>query len=130
MGKTILLIDDNALFLSMMGRILEAAGYQILLAEDGAKGFSLFLERHPDLIMIDLLMPKVTGAQLIQQIRRHPQGQAVPVIMMTAMLGSHALIADALQKWGVNVFLPKESDFSVVLEKVAELIGPAAPPAK
>lgn len=126
MNKTILVVDDSDLFRSVMSKLLEAAGYRILLAPNGEYGFLVFKQMRPDLILMDLLMPAQTGAQLIQKIRQQPEGKTIPVIMMTGMLGSGTLAADAVNTWGVNAFFSKDADFSLVLQKIQELLNPKA----
>ncbi len=121
MAKTILVVDDDEIFRSMMGDVLRAAGYDVVLAEDGDRGYEIFVQKQPDLILLDLLMPGRTGARLVQSIRQHAKGKKVPVIMMTGMMGSDAFSLDAVQQWGVNAFLPKGADLPVVLRKIREL---------
>ena len=67
MGK-ILIIDDDAGMRRMIGRILEGAGYDVLIAEDGEVGLKLFDEHAPDLVITDLLMPGKDGLETIRQL--------------------------------------------------------------
>ena len=127
MSKTILLVDDDDLFRTSMGKILQAVGYRVVQANDGPIGYELFVKESPDLILMDLLMPQMTGARLVQKIRGHEKGKKVPVIMLTGVMAGGALAGDAQKEWGVDIYLSKEVEIETVLKKVEDFIGPGRP---
>ncbi len=80
--KTILIIEDETSIQNIIKAFLEDAGYLAVLAKDGMEGFSKFHECRPDLILLDLLLPKIDGLTLCKMIRKESQ---VPIIMLTAL---------------------------------------------
>ncbi len=78
----ILIIDDDSTILQLQKRILEEAGYDVILAADGVYGMELFEEKKPDLVLLDIDMPGPNGFQVLESIR---QKSSVPVIMVTGI---------------------------------------------
>jgi len=84
MTETILVVDDEAVNRELLKAILEEAGYEVALARDGATALALATAVPPDLILLDLRMPGLSGLEVCEQLKRDPATQAVPVIMVTA----------------------------------------------
>ena len=82
MGKTILVVEDERNIVDILTFNLVREGYQTLEALDGAEGLRLALERDPDLILLDLMLPKLDGFEVCRRLRE--QGRTTPVIMLTA----------------------------------------------
>lgn len=80
----ILVVDDETYILHVVGLKLANAGYDILTAADGEEGLSLALEHRPDLIITDYQMPYLTGFEMCQRLKQHPDTASTPVIMLTA----------------------------------------------
>jgi DNA-binding response OmpR family regulator len=80
--KSILVIDDDPHMLKLMEITLKREGYDVVLAIDGVVGISLLKETKPDLILLDIMMPKPDGFEVLERIRRESN---VPVIMLTAI---------------------------------------------
>jgi CheY-like chemotaxis protein len=87
---TILLVEDNELNRDMLSRRLARKGYDVLLAEDGAKGLSAATEGKPDLILMDMSLPMIDGWEVTRRLKAEPQTRAIPVIALTA----HAMSSD------------------------------------
>ncbi len=83
---TILVVDDTPEMRALMGEIL-GEEYHVLFARDGAEGLEVALEHHPDLIVSDVMMPKVDGQEFCRRIKADPQTAHVPFIMVTAKAG-------------------------------------------
>ncbi|MDY6937968.1 MAG: response regulator [Cyanobacteriota bacterium] len=81
-GK-ILVVDDAIEHLEVASGVLEAAGYEVMAAQDGDRALQLAIERPPDLILIDVCLPGTDGFQTCQQLKIHPETFAIPVIFMT-----------------------------------------------
>ena len=79
---TILVVDDEVTILQLLRDILEDEGYAVLMAKDGQEGFDLALEHHPNLILTDLMMPRMKGDALITQVMQDPD--PIPCILMSA----------------------------------------------
>lgn len=85
MAHTILIVDDDKMFSDMLSEILTAEGYSVYTAHDGAEGVVRAVEKHPDLIIMDLLMPRLSGSEAIQKLREDAWGSSVPVLLLTNM---------------------------------------------
>jgi len=81
---TLLVIDDEASVREYMKETLAPEGYHILLASNGSEGIRLAIEREPDLIILDLMMPGVTGFEVVNELRQHPTACDIPVVIFTA----------------------------------------------
>lgn len=101
---TILAVDDDSRFLATLSRNLELAGYHPLTASTGAEGLRLYLETHPDLVLLDLHMPDTSGVNILQAIRQHdPHAE---VILITGHSDNRDDLIPALQL-GISSFIPK-----------------------
>lgn len=85
MPKRVLVVDDDENTRRFLSVALEANGYDAVTAEDGDDGFRKVEEQKPDLILLDVMMPKKTGFVLFKQLRRKEEFKDIPVIMLTAV---------------------------------------------
>ncbi len=92
LGKRILLADDNADMRAYVGRLLEAQGYEVVLAADGQAALELAHERKPHLILTDVMMPKLDGFGLLRAVRTNSALADTPVIMLSARAGEEAKV--------------------------------------
>ena len=81
----ILVIDDDPAIVELVSNNLEMAGYDTSQASDGIKGQALAVQMVPDLIMLDLMLPKVDGFTVCQRLRRDDRTADIPVLMLTAL---------------------------------------------
>ena len=81
---TILIVDDEVSIRDMLSIALDAAGYNVLQAENAQTAHSLVIDRHPDLILLDWMMPGTTGLELLRRLKRDESTEKTPVIMLTA----------------------------------------------
>jgi two-component system alkaline phosphatase synthesis response regulator PhoP len=82
-GKTILLIEDSQTIRFMYRGILSNYGFNVIEAENGEKGFELALERKPDLILLDLILPDIHGLDVLKKIRSYEITRNIPVLVIT-----------------------------------------------
>jgi len=119
-GKRILLVDDDAEIVESMRTVLESRGYQILVARDGNQGLVVAEGEEPDLVVLDMMMPKRSGFLVLEKLRRsrpHP----MRVIMITANEGSrHKAYAEML---GVDDYIRKPFAMDRLLESVDRLLS-------
>lgn len=85
MPKKVLVVDDDENTRRFLSVALKANGYEAETAEDGDDGYRKIQESQPDLILLDVMMPKKTGFSLFKQLRRQEEYKAIPVIMLTAV---------------------------------------------
>ena len=121
-GRKILLADDSQFFRSMVGDILSGEGYEIAFAEDGEEALNMLHSHAPDLLILDLHLPKISGFDVIKEIRRGKVKSDVPILVMSSVYteSSHVMALDTL---GANQFVDKKFKPAYLLEKVRKLIG-------
>src|SRR5438270_13520254 len=85
MAPHVLVADDDAWILRMIATVLEKRGYNVETARDGADALARALARPPDLLITDVMMPKLDGWSLVRQLRAHEALAHLPVIFMTAL---------------------------------------------
>jgi DNA-binding response OmpR family regulator len=119
-GKRILVVDDDPEIVEAMRFALESQGYGIMVARDGNQGLALAERENPDLIILDMMMPKRSGFLVLEKLRRtHPV--PVRVIMITANEGSrHKVYAEML---GVDDYIRKPFAMDRLLESVNRLLA-------
>jgi two-component system, OmpR family, phosphate regulon response regulator PhoB len=83
-AKTVLIVDDEAPIREMIAVALEMADYQCLEAADAQQGHALVVDRHPDLILLDWMMPGTSGIEFARRLKRDPLTAEIPIIMLTA----------------------------------------------
>ena len=118
--KTILVVEDEQALNMALSMKLEKEGFSVLKAFDGEEGLKIALEKHPNLILLDMIMPRMDGITTLGKLREDEDwGRRVPVIMLTNL--SDAEGVDAALKGGVHSYLVK-SDWKLedVVEKVKE----------
>jgi CheY-like chemotaxis protein len=120
--KTILIIEDEKSLIRVLSKKLENAGYKVHQAMDGQIGLETALREHPDLILLDVIMPVMDGMTALKQLRKDDWGRDAKVIMLTNLSDANR-VEGALKK-GVHDFLVK-SDWKLdeVLKKVRETLG-------
>jgi two-component system KDP operon response regulator KdpE len=91
---SVLVVDDEEALLAFVGIRLRAAGYRVATAADGAQALEMIKRQAPDLVTIDLVMPRMDGATLLKEIRRF---SSVPVIILSAMALNDAVVRDLLE---------------------------------
>jgi DNA-binding response OmpR family regulator len=118
--KRILLVDDDNEILESMRTVLETRGYEILVAKDGNQGLVMAESAGPDLIVLDMMMPKRSGFLVLEKLRRS-RPDPVRVIMITANEGSrHKAYAEML---GVDDYIRKPFAMDRLLESVDRLLS-------
>lgn len=80
----VLVVDDEAHIVHVVGLKLRNAGYEVLSAADGEEGYEMALEHLPDVIITDFQMPYMTGLEMCCKLRQHPETAGIPVLMLTA----------------------------------------------
>ena len=84
MKTKILLVEDNPATMEVMQQELEVLGYDVAIAKDGAEAVEMAGSELPDLIIMDMLMPKMDGSEATSRIRKNPKTQAIPILAATA----------------------------------------------
>jgi DNA-binding response OmpR family regulator len=128
-GKTILVVDDDLELSDGLRAVLENQGHRVLQARDGQQGKNLVYQHRPDLVILDMMMPRMGGYPVLEHFRGKPD--APPIIMITANEGSrHKAYAEYL---GVVEYLRKPFAMERLLEAVDKAFNrppPSQAPAK
>ena len=114
--STLLLVDDDEMNRDMLGRRLERSGYRIVMAEDGPQALALIGQQPPDLILLDTMMPGMSGLEVLRQVRCEYPAERLPIIMVTAKTESEDVV-EALDL-GANDYVTKPVDMAVALARI------------
>jgi DNA-binding response OmpR family regulator len=119
--KRVLLVDDDPEIIDAIRYALEAKGYQIFIARDGNQGLAMAQREEPDLVILDMMMPKRSGFLVLEKLRRWRRDPPVRVIMITANEGArHKAYAEML---GVDDYIRKPFAMDRLVEAVQRLLG-------
>jgi len=118
----ILVVEDNEDVRRVLKLSLESRGYKIAEAADGLAGLAAFESERPDLILFDVLLPKLDGIEALKRLRKSPGGRDVPVIMMSAVLQIRDLQAETAQL-KVSALLQKPFQMRRFLEEVHRVLS-------
>ncbi len=118
--KRLLVVDDDPFVRTMLRDLLEEKGYDVVEAEDGPTALAVVSERVPDLVILDIMMPGLSGIDVLKQLRKKYSANDLPVILLTAKSDDDT----TWQGWtsGVSVFLPKPFDSDHLLDWVRRLV--------
>ncbi|MBF0569369.1 MAG: response regulator transcription factor [Candidatus Omnitrophica bacterium] len=119
MAKKILIADDDKTLAKLMGSFLEENGYQVVLAYDGEEALKKVQYEMPDLILLDVVMPKINGYSFLFEVRKLEQGAGTPIIVLT----SKEDMGDIFKVEGVKEYLVKPFHNRELLEKIKKHIG-------
>ena len=118
--KTILVIDDEPEFIESIRMRLEAAGYRVIDADDGDKGFRRAQRERPGLILLDIMMPNVDGFQALYQLKKDNRVKSIPVIIITARSETDYILDTG--KFGAIDYIVKPVDMNELIKLVAKHI--------
>src|SRR5215210_2825630 len=119
----ILLVEDNEMNRDMLSRRLARKGYEVLLAEDGARGVAAAAAERPDLVLMDMSLPVLDGWEATRRLKADPGTRAIPVIALTA----HAMSTDRERaaEAGCDDYDTKPIELPRLLEKIERLLRAA-----
>ena len=120
----ILIAEDSATAVELIKRTLTPLGHQIVIATDGENAERMILDEQPDLIILDIIMPRMNGFQLCRSLRSNPVFKDLPIIMITSM------DRESDRYWGLkqgaSEYLVKPVDPNLLLERVKAYLPSAA----
>lgn len=118
-NKKLLIIEDEVPLRKALAEEFIDAGYTVFEAGDGLEGYDTALREHPDLILLDQLMPKMNGVTMLRQLRNDPWGSSVPVIMATNMSTTDT-INESIDAGANDYFIKSEVSVADILKLVEE----------
>ncbi|MDP3921660.1 MAG: response regulator [Candidatus Omnitrophota bacterium] len=121
MPKKILIVDDEPTILKLIASRLQAHGYETITASDGQEGLSRARADKPDLIILDVMMPKMDGYRVAKMLKLDDLYKGIPIIFLTAKVQEQDRETGRLT--GAEAYLTKPCDPELLISKVTELIG-------
>jgi len=122
MAKKILIVEDEEIMLGLLQKKLTTEGYEISVARDGEEGMRAMKEVKPNLILLDIIMPKMGGFEVMEEMNKDKELRKIPVIVISN--SGQPVELDRAQKLGAKDWLIKtEFDPQEVIDKVVKQIG-------
>ena len=122
-NKLILVVDDDPDLVEAISMKLESKNYRVAKAYDGIEGWDKIQEERPDLIILDVMMPRKDGYELCDEIKKNPEYEDISVILLTAV-GAAVTSTSYTHQGGMNTladdYLPKPIDLDKLMSIVAE----------
>lgn len=119
MSKRILIVDDEPEIVELVESRLLSNGFEVLKSYDGADGLVKATKNHPDLIILDIGMPKMNGCYFIREMKLSDELKNIPVLILTAK----GDLEDLFKIEGVKEYMVKPFNSDELVEKVKELVG-------
>jgi two-component system cell cycle response regulator DivK len=121
MSKKILIVEDNELNMKLFHDLLDAHGYQTIQTRDGMEALDLARQHHPDLILMDIQLPEVSGLEVTKWLKEDDGLKAIPVIAVTAfaMKGDE----EKIREGGCEAYISKPISVSHFLETVRKFLA-------
>jgi CheY-like chemotaxis protein len=118
----ILLVEDDPLMLRMYQKIFTFEKHEVEIAADGEEGLAKAQAVNPTIILLDIMMPKMNGLQVLEQLKANPATKAIPVIMLTNLAGQQDA-ETALSKGAVKYIIKSEYEPKQIADMVEEVIA-------
>ena len=117
----ILIVDYEEDALWMLGKRLTAEGYSVIAANNGTDAIALAKSQHPDIIILDIIMPGMEGGEVAAELKEHPLTRSIPVILLTAMLSKTEEEKHGSMVGG-HIALAKPLDIEKLLDQMKKLL--------
>jgi CheY-like chemotaxis protein len=118
----ILIVEDDPLMLRMYQKIFTFEKHEVDVASDGEEGLAKVLTFNPTVILLDVMMPKMNGLQVLEQLKANPGTKAIPVIMLTNLAGQQDA-ETALSKGAVKYIIKSEHEPKAIADMVQEVVA-------
>jgi len=123
--KTILLVEDEPLLGNLLRQRLEKEGFTVLLNHDGEEALKTLHETKPDLILLDIILPKISGFELMETLQADPQLERAPIIIISN-LGQESDVAKGQSLGAVQYFVKAKISMEDLVEDVKAFLKKAA----
>lgn len=118
----LLIIEDDAVLRKALGEYLSAESFEVIYAEDGEIGTQMAMSEKPDLILLDIVLPKKDGYQVLQEVKSNAEMKNVPIVLLTN-LGSISDVEKALEMGATTYLVKADYKLEEVTEKVKEILN-------
>jgi len=120
--KKVLFVDDDDPLRNAMANMAQKAGYDVLHAKDGQEGITVALTKHPDIIVLDILMPRMDGREALRGLRSQRETAHIPVILLTGVTDL-AYVADTTTYDHVDYLIKTDVSLSDIIKKISERLS-------
>ena len=120
-AATVLVVDDDPVIQKLLKVNFEMEGYDVITAGDGAEGLAAARSEAPDVVILDIMMPKMTGLEVLAALKQDKDTEAIPVILLSAKAQSSDVQA-GLDR-GADAYVTKPFDPLELLDRVSEFIS-------
>ncbi len=117
----ILFIEDELALQKSLGELLKSQNFEVVSAIDGETGVNLALEEKPDLILLDLILPKLHGLQVLERIKANPETKKIPVIILTNLEGAKD-VEKALELGATTYLVKANYDLDELVQRINKAI--------
>lgn len=121
MQNTILIVEDDLPVSNALLDKLTREGFQVLQAMDGEAGLEVALQKHPDLILLDIVMPKMDGLTMLKKLREESWGKEAKIIMLTN-LNEVEMVSEAVEQGSYNYLVKSDWKIEDVVVKIKEML--------
>ena len=125
MAKKVLVCDDEPYIVESVSYVVRKAGYEVVIAEDGLEALNAVKREKPDLVFLDIMMPKISGYEVCRQLKEDPATKSAYVVMLTAR-GQEEDERRALEM-GADEFMTKPFSPRKMRAKLDEILGQSEP---
>lgn len=122
MAKKILIVDDEPDIVKVVGFRLKKEGYLVEIAVDGQQGLEMALAVHPDLILLDVTLPKMNGYEVCKRLKSDEKLKEIPVVFMTASLATGGF-AENFPSTGAQGYVFKPFDYQHLLNEIQKFLA-------
>jgi len=123
--KRVLVVEDDPLSLNIVTTFLRAHGYDILIARTGQQALDVFGMDHPDLMVVDVQLPRKNGFEVCFEVKRTDKGKTTPVILMSAVYTDEEHAGRYAEELSADGYFVKPFPMKTLLGRVRDLIGEA-----
>lgn len=124
MSKRVLIIDDDEDMQDLLREALEIEDYEVMVAEDGIVALDTIKDSPPDLILLDLMMPRMDGSTFAHELREQNLASTVPIIVVSADVNAKQKV----EQMGADSYITKPFDLHHLLDEVSHFTDPLTPP--
>lgn len=119
--KKVLIVEDEPAYASLLRDKLSRR-YEVMNAHDGQTGLKLALKNSPDLILLDIRMPKMDGMTVLKELRKDPHGQTAKVILLTNLEASDKIVVQVTRDLPTYYFIKSDVELDDLLAKIQDLL--------
>lgn len=122
--RRVLIVDDEPSIAKILRKQMEVAGFDVSVAVDGEEGLAKIRDGRPELVILDVMLPKMNGHQVCSTVKQDPELKVIPILMLTAK--AQRQDQEEAKTCGAEAYLTKPFQLDELLEKVRGLLGSPA----